>query len=214
MASLLRSPTERVSRFELCGEPVVAMNNTIRAYQELPVRVVADAARRPRPKLDIGASQTEITNTWIPVVVARHTADATDMALIELAAIGAEPLPPFSAGAHIDVRIRDGLVRQYSLSNDPASAQHYRLGVLRESASRGGSADMHTNLEVGATLTVSAPRNHFGLAKDAGSIVLIAGGIGITPLLAMAHTLHADRDLVQTDAEKASNRKMTVCCSR
>ena len=189
MVSLLRSLTQRVSGFELCGEPVVAMNNTICAYQKLPVRVLADTTRQPQSSRNERVSQADRAAPWIPVVVTRFIEDATDVALIELGPQGSEPLPAFSAGAHIDVKIRDGLVRQYSLSNDPATAERYRLGVLREAESRGGSTAMHANLSVGATLAVSPPRNHFALAEDAGSSLLIAGGIGITPILAMAHTL-------------------------
>ena len=102
---------------------------------------------------------------------------------------GPQNLPPFTAGAHIDLRLPGGLVRQYSLSNVPADGGRYVLGVLREPASRGGSAAVHQALPEGAVVEVSPPRNHFGLAEAAEQHLLLAGGIGITPLLCMAERL-------------------------
>lgn len=112
---------------------------------------------------------------------------ATDICLFELTPANGEPLPPFSAGAHIDVHV-DGFIRQYSLCNRPAERDVYRIGVLRDPASRGGSAAMHACAS-GATLEISAPRNHFPLDANASHTILLAGGIGITPILAMANEL-------------------------
>ncbi len=98
-------------------------------------------------------------------------------------------LPAWAAGAHVDVHLPDGRVRQYSLCGDPDDRSHYRIAVKREDNGRGGSAWLHGHLPVGAELPVSAPRNHFRLDPDGGRHLLIAGGIGITPLLAMARTL-------------------------
>lgn len=111
--------------------------------------------------------------------------------LIELrAADPAEPLPPYQAGAHIDVHL-GGLIRQYSLLGDPGQPGRYLIGVLRERESRGGSRAIHERLRVGDTLTISAPRNTFPLDESAGYTVLLGGGIGITPLVAMAERLDA-----------------------
>lgn len=99
-------------------------------------------------------------------------------------------LPAFTAGAHIDVHVAPGLVRQYSLCGHPATRDHYRIAVLREPASRGGSVGMHEQVQVGQTLTISAPRNHFELAPGARRSLLLAGGIGITPIWAMAQVMH------------------------
>jgi vanillate O-demethylase ferredoxin subunit len=101
-------------------------------------------------------------------------------------------LPPFTAGAHVDVVTPCGSTRQYSLCNDPADRSHYLIAVLQEPDSRGGSRSMHEDVQVGATLCVSRPRNHFELA-DADHSVLVAGGIGITPLLCMAEHLSSTR---------------------
>jgi vanillate monooxygenase ferredoxin subunit len=106
-------------------------------------------------------------------------------------AMGAQ-MPEFTAGAHIDVRLPDGIVRQYSLCNSPTDRTRYRIGVLREPNSRGGSVAMHALAE-GATVSISEPRNHFPLQPEARHHVLLAGGIGITPLLCMAeHLVHVE----------------------
>ena len=102
-----------------------------------------------------------------------------------------EELPPFEAGAHIDVHIRPGLVRQYSLCNSPAERHRYVIGVLQDKQGRGGSKALHEQFRVQESYAVSAPRNHFSLQEQATHSILIAGGIGITPLKAMAHALEA-----------------------
>ncbi|RKR31336.1 MULTISPECIES: PDR/VanB family oxidoreductase [Paraburkholderia] len=114
--------------------------------------------------------------------------EARDICSFELAAIDGETLPPFSAGAHIDVYLPAGLTRQYSLCNNPSERHRYQIAVLRDTNSRGGSTAMHA-LEVGQTIHVSDPKNHFPLVHDAHHSVLLAGGIGITPLLCMAEHL-------------------------
>lgn len=97
-------------------------------------------------------------------------------------------LPPFDAGAHIDVHVPGGGVRQYSLFGDPAEQNRYRISVRREEAGRGGSVRLHRELSVGSVIPVSLPRNHFPL-RDGPSHVMIAGGVGITPFLSMIPVL-------------------------
>ncbi|WP_344855321.1 PDR/VanB family oxidoreductase [Amycolatopsis ultiminotia] len=94
------------------------------------------------------------------------------------------PLPEWNAGAHIDVLTPDGSARQYSLCGDPGTTDHYRIGVLREPHGRGGSQWLHDEVTVGDVLRIRRPRNHFRL-EEATGYVFIAGGIGITPILAM-----------------------------
>lgn len=113
-----------------------------------------------------------------------------DTVLLTLAHPEGHPLPAFTAGAHIDLHLGDGLVRPYSLCGDPAERGCYRLGVLRERASQGGSSAVHA-LREGDAVRVSEPRNLFSLAPGAGHSLLIGGGIGITPMLAMAAELQA-----------------------
>lgn len=100
-----------------------------------------------------------------------------------------ESFPAFSAGSHIDVHLTDEIVRQYSLTNDPADRDRYVIAVKREIDGRGGSNLIHDTLHPGATLVVGSPRNLFPLDLDAQHTVLIGGGIGVTPLLSMAHAL-------------------------
>jgi vanillate O-demethylase ferredoxin subunit len=99
------------------------------------------------------------------------------------------PLPLFTPGSHVDVHLPSGRVRQYSLCNEPGSTT-YRIAVKADPNGRGGSLEVHEALTVGAELAISEPRNNFEL-NDAGRYVLVAGGIGATPLFAMAHDLHA-----------------------
>ena len=122
------------------------------------------------------------------VQVVKKRAEAEGICSFELAAPAGQALPRFRAGAHIDVHVGPGLVRQYSLCNDPAESHRWRIAVLREPASRGGSVGMHERLAVGTTVRVSAPRNLFSLAP-AGPSLLMAGGIGVTPILSMAKAL-------------------------
>jgi ferredoxin-NADP reductase len=98
-------------------------------------------------------------------------------------------LPPFTAGAHIDVHLPNGIVRQYSLSNSPAERHRYVIAVLRDEKGRGGSKALHDSLHVQDIVTVSQPRNNFHLVPEAKRVVLVAGGIGMTPLKSMAHAL-------------------------
>ncbi len=127
----------------------------------------------------------------LTVRVARKAAQTADIATFELVDAGDRPLPAFSAGSHIDVHLPDGLTRQYSLCNSPAEGHRYLIGVLRDPASRGGSAAMHEAVHEGDLLHISAPKNHFALAHGASHSVLVAGGIGVTPILCMAERLHA-----------------------
>lgn len=125
----------------------------------------------------------------LTVRVARKAAEATDICTYELVQTNGAALPAFSAGSHIDVHLPGGITRQYSLCNDPAESHRYLIGVLRDPQSRGGSQAMHDLVNEGDTLQISAPKNHFPLAHDAKRSVLLAGGIGVTPILCMAERL-------------------------
>lgn len=125
------------------------------------------------------------------VRVARKQQEAQDICSLELTPVEGAALPAFTAGAHIDVHLPGGLVRQYSLCNAPGETHRYQIAVLRDAASRGGSAAVHDQVVEGDTLTISAPRNLFALDAQAPHHLLLAGGIGITPLLAMAEQLWA-----------------------
>lgn len=133
-----------------------------------------------------------MSNEWLDtIVVTRHDATAR-IVVLDLVGPDDAELPEFAAGAHVDVLVDDsaGLVRQYSLCGPPDDRARYRLAVLAETASRGGSLGMH-RLREGDRLRISRPRNRFGISYEARRHLLVAGGIGVTPLLAMAHTLEA-----------------------
>ncbi|MDN7999946.1 PDR/VanB family oxidoreductase [Burkholderia multivorans] len=126
----------------------------------------------------------------LAVVVSARTDEADGIASFELQAADGSALPPFDAGAHIDVHLPGPMIRQYSLCNPPGEQHRYLIAVLREPDGRGGSARMH-DVKAGDRLTISAPRNAFALDAGREPKLLVAGGIGITPLKAMAHALAA-----------------------
>lgn len=124
----------------------------------------------------------------LTVRVAGKAREALDICTFELVAVNGT-LPAFSAGAHIDVRVPNSATRQYSLCNSSSESHRYVIGVLRDPSSRGGSIAMHDQVKEGDLLEISAPKNHFSLAKDASRSILLAGGIGVTPILCMAERL-------------------------
>lgn len=128
----------------------------------------------------------------LSVKVANRRVEATDVVSLELVNADGGDLPAFGAGAHIDVYVPGGLIRQYSLLNDCTESSRYLIGVLRDQNSRGGSIAMHDRLQVGDVIQISEPRNRFALMPSQRSI-LFAGGIGVTPILCMAKRLQAIR---------------------
>ncbi|WP_062364008.1 PDR/VanB family oxidoreductase [Variovorax paradoxus] len=133
----------------------------------------------------------------LTVRVERISRETPEILAFELAHPWGRALPGYEAGAHIDVHMPGGFSRQYSLarwslSNAPShAASSYVIGVKREAQSRGGSASMHERVREGDLLAISVPRNTFALREEAGHHLLMAGGIGMTPLLAMAQALAA-----------------------
>lgn len=109
----------------------------------------------------------------------------------ELVAKNGSSLPQFSAGSHIDVYLENGLTRQYSLANCSTETNRYVIGVLNDLNSRGGSKYIHETFHVGKTIQISEPRNLFPITQCTETALLFAGGIGITPICAMAHELKA-----------------------
>lgn len=132
-----------------------------------------------------------MSDQLLKVVVRKREEQGEGVVVLDLGHPSGQPLPAFEAGAHIDIHLKSGLVRQYSLCGDPANAGAYRLGVLKDPASRGGSLAVHELLQEGREIEISLPRNHFPLAGDAKRSILIGGGIGITPMVAMAYALNA-----------------------
>ena len=177
MMALLKAMLPRVERIAV-GRPTIALNNTIYNFADLPATFHAIEDRH----LDLRT---------LEVKVVKRNDVADGIVALELQAVDGAELPAFTAGSHVDVNLPNGLVRQYSLSTDPRDRSHYRLGVLRDPNSRGGSVAVHDSLHEGVALRISAPRNLFELNEIAEKSILLAGGIGITPVLAMAYRLHA-----------------------
>ncbi|MEV4784234.1 PDR/VanB family oxidoreductase [Streptomyces tuirus] len=143
---------------------------------------------------------------WFQVVVTQVRLEADQVISMVLSPTAGEALPGWEAGAHIDVRLPSGLIRQYSLCGDPAEP-HYTIAVLRDSAGRGGSAEIHDTALVGRTLELRGPRNHFVL-QPAARYVFVAGGIGVTPILSMAR--HATRHGVSWSLHYGGRRADTM----
>ena len=102
-------------------------------------------------------------------------------------------LPEFSAGAHIDVHLQNGLIRQYSLCGSSLDRYVYKIGVLKEKSGAGGSEFMHECVQVGQLLEISEPKHMFRLNAQADRHLLVAGGIGVTPILSMLHILEREQ---------------------
>jgi ferredoxin-NADP reductase len=138
------------------------------------------------------AAQTKPNTTTVRVASISELAEG--IRTFELVAPQGEPLPAFTAGAHIDVRLPGGIVRQYSLCNPPSERSRYVIAVLLEPNGRGGSRALHESVSVGDAMEISAPRNHFPLVEGARQHVFVAGGIGITPIMSMIAAAQARGD--------------------
>ncbi|MDP3315091.1 MAG: Rieske 2Fe-2S domain-containing protein [Devosia sp.] len=168
--SSLRDEVEAAARAIELPEPIVPR------YEPVSVELAT------MPDLVIGRQAT------VRVMVKRRWQAALDVTGIELAPLSGH-LPTFQPGAHIDLHLPNGLVRQYSITNGPGELTSYTIAVKREVESRGGSVAIAETLREGDVLAVSEPRNNFPLRRDAVRTTFIAGGIGLTPLLSMARAL-------------------------
>ncbi|MBI5911113.1 MAG: oxidoreductase [Betaproteobacteria bacterium] len=128
----------------------------------------------------------------VPLRVTRNDPIAEGIHLLEFRDAGGKELPQFSAGAHITVRVPNGMLRKYSLCNDPAERDRYLVAVKREVAGRGGSSTLIDRTKPGDELMVTAPVNDFALPQRAQDFLFIAGGIGITPIMAMIRQVQAE----------------------
>jgi phthalate 4,5-dioxygenase reductase subunit len=134
----------------------------------------------------------------IDVRVATRRALTTDITEFVLQPVGGGTLPAFTPGAHITVRTPSGAMRRYSLMGDGTAPETYRIAVKREPESRGGSASMHADAAEGSVLRIEPPENDFELV-EAPDYLLIAGGIGVTPIYAMARGTRPPRQAVPDD---------------
>ena len=128
----------------------------------------------------------------LPLRVTRNDEIASGIHLLEFRDPDGKPLPEFSAGAHIAVRVPNGLLRKYSLCNNPAERERYQIAVKRESNGRGGSCSLIDSVKAGDEITVTAPVNDFALPQRAQDFLFIAGGIGVTPMMAMIRQVMAE----------------------
>jgi len=198
---------ELLARFEdiaVVEEPEFSQSNFVRGYTKMMVvltplgqkpqaarigRSTAAAAKPARRSSREGwVSKTAETEVDLQVAARRDVADG--VVELTLAEPSGAPLPAWNAGAHIDLVLSPSLTRQYSLCGSTADESSWKVGVLRDPESRGGSAYVHEKLQEGATVRVRGPRNHFPLVASP-RYVFIAGGIGITPILAMIEAAEA-----------------------
>ena len=126
-----------------------------------------------------------MSETPIRVIVKSVTCEADQINSYVLQPVGGLQLPPFTAGAHIDLHLANGAIRSYSLLNDPCERDRYVIGVKHDPAGRGGSAYVHKQLKPGDLLTIAPPSNNFAFDETARHSVFVAGGIGVTPILSM-----------------------------
>jgi vanillate O-demethylase ferredoxin subunit len=132
-----------------------------------------------------------VKSTWLEAKVESAREVASDILSLEFVPADNTNWPAFTAGSHIDVRVGDIGARQYSLCNSPADENRYLIAVKHDPEGSGGSHYIHTAVKPGDLIQLSAPRNNFPLQTDFSDYLLIAGGIGVTPLLAMAHELYS-----------------------
>ena len=128
----------------------------------------------------------------VPVIVSKVEVMAEGLTRYELTDPEGKDLPEWTAGAHVDVVVAPEFLRQYSLAGDPADRSKYVIGVLREDDGKGGSKMLHRIFSEGRRVFISKPINHFPVADTSGKHWLMGGGIGVTPMIAMAHELHAE----------------------
>jgi ferredoxin-NADP reductase/nitrite reductase/ring-hydroxylating ferredoxin subunit len=183
------------------ADPVATLRHYNEMLTKLRDRLERAALRKPEPEPlqpvfdKVSVDLATMPDIAIPrgntlnVVVKRKWQSADGVIGFELADRDGRHLPTFQPGAHIDVHLPNGLVRQYSITNGPGDLLSYVIGVKQENASKGGSKVLVETVREGDVLAISEPRNNFPLRRDATRTVLIAGGIGITPLLSMARFL-------------------------
>jgi ferredoxin-NADP reductase len=163
-----------------------------REHGDLPARpgdhdTVTDATASP---VEAAPAASKTSEPLIDAQLTDIRFAARDTNLYEFRQVDGKPLPAYQPGAHIDLHLPNGLVRQYSLIvPEDAEPERYIVSIKRDPASRGGSRYAHDELHVGKALKISAPRNNFPLKEDAAHVVLIAGGIGITPIWCMVQRL-------------------------
>ncbi|GAC1383180.1 MAG: hypothetical protein NVSMB48_15750 [Marmoricola sp.] len=210
---------ELLARFEdieVVGEPEYLQSNFVRGYTKLMV-TLTPIGQQPRARRRVTVPQParvesrkgwlmNTTESEVDLRVAARREVADGVVELSLTEPSGAPLPSWTAGAHIDLVLGPSLTRQYSLCGSPADESSWKVGVLLDPQSRGGSAHVHEKLVEGATVRVRGPRNHFPLVASP-RYQFIAGGIGITPILAMieaAEARGADWNLIYVGRSRTS----------
>jgi ferredoxin-NADP reductase len=179
-------PTELVASFALRWRK--ALIEPCRAFERPCPQNRYEVARMGIVSIDESELAVQVDaygeGSTTDLLVRQVRLEAEDIISIELAAAVGEVLPQWEPGAHVDVFLGSGLIRQYSLCGATADRTRYRIAVLREIEGRGGSAELHRDVRVGATVTVGRPRNHFRI-PDAAGYLCIAGGVGVTPIVSV-----------------------------
>jgi cytochrome P450/ferredoxin-NADP reductase len=191
----------RLGSIEQAGDIVRVRSNFVNGIKRFPVRVSATPQRRA-----IAETRTSLREREGDLVVRAIDHVAADVVAVTLADPGGDALPPWTPGAHVDLILGPGVVRQYSLCGSPSDARTMRVAVLKAAGGRGGSAFVHERLHPGSVVRVRGPRNHFPLVSSP-RYLFIAGGIGITPLLPMmaeASAAGADWSLLYGGRSRAS----------
>ena len=170
-------PMDREAGIQAYRDMIPATEHKRRRAAGLPPEHVYSADQTEAPVMQVSLSRVE------PM--------ARDVSKYEFSMADGTDMPPVTAGAHIDVVVAPEFFRQYSLSGDPADRSKYQIAVLKEDSGKGGSKLLHRIFEEGRRVFISKPINHFGLDETAAFTFLMGGGIGVTPLLAMGHRLHA-----------------------
>ncbi len=199
MQIFLEELTQRLPHMRLCEQAFTYVPNTsFRGPEHLYVEWNPSFnPERTRPDILQSTSIVRIGDAFTrrlsrPVLVDRSERAADDVLRLRLIPVDGRSLPRWAPGSHIDIECGEtGISRQYSLCGDPDDAGAYEIAVLREANSRGGSAWLHQHAKVGQRLKIRGPRNHFRLDEQAKRIIFIAGGIGITPISAMAKRARA-----------------------
>jgi len=196
MRELLKAMLNKVESIEV-GVPTRAINNTISAYKTLPCKFVkAVGAPESSETTPLTVENKSNVTGLLRAKVSSRKLIGDRIISLQLEPADGAVFPAAKAGAHIDLHLAPALVRQYSLTGK-LQAGHYKIAIKLDTQSRGGSVYLHERVHEGSTINVSVPRNNFPLQEPkpedqySGSMVyLIAGGIGLTPLLAMAWELH------------------------
>ena len=162
----------------------------IEAYQAM-ITAEEYKARLAKGEMPAHTTRDYDESPVLRVQITKAERSAEDITIYEFASLDGSDLPAWDAGAHLDIVVAPEFLRQYSMSGDPADRTKYQIGVLREAAGRGGSALLHRIFNEGRKVFISKPINHFPLHEAAPMTYLMGGGIGITPMIAMAHRLYA-----------------------